>query len=345
MTSGLRQNPPTIADVAHLAGVSNASAARVLNPTPGRTVNPEMSQRVRDAARQLGYVPNALASRLRGGGVPSIGLIIGDIIDPYFGEIAESVTAAADARSHMALVANVRRDPQRELDYFERLWSQRVRGLIMAGGGFDQAVFSRELEELVTRAQQSGVMVASLAPRPFEVTTFTADNRAAGRMAARVLLEQGHTEVGAVMGSALSFATIERLDGVVTELEAAGAKAHIVRDVYSAGTGAHAVDELLKEAPGISAFIGGSGTVTIGVAQRLGDLGFSIPESFSLVGIGGTVLTARLPTRITSIELHLAESAQAAVEYIVNGAPDSTGLSLTPSLVEGVTVGLPRAQK
>ena len=143
----------TLHDVAQAAGVSVSTAARVLRGSD-YPVADELQQRVRAAAERLRYVPNLLAKRLRGGAHPSIGLIVGNMLDPYFGEIAQAVTVAAQRRSLLAIVANMQRDPQLELGMIRELWEHRVNGLILAGGGFDQITHKNDLASILRQVRR-----------------------------------------------------------------------------------------------------------------------------------------------------------------------------------------------
>src|SRR5262245_38791031 len=161
-----RPTTTTIADVAREAGVSVSTAARVLRGS-SYPVAEALSVRVHDAALRLGYVPNLIARNLRSGGAGTgaLGLIVGDMREPYYGEIAAVVTAEAFAASSLAVVANMHRDPVLEIGQCRRLWEHRINGLILAGGGFDQMTYAAELKELLGNLQRSGVVIVSLSER------------------------------------------------------------------------------------------------------------------------------------------------------------------------------------
>ena len=146
---------PTLNDVARAAGVSLSTAARVLRD-PATKVAPDLVERVQLAARELDYVPNVLARSLRGGTQTMVGLIVGDMLDPYYGVIAETVTEAAETAHQMvAIVSNMQRSAELELKHCEQLWQRRVSGLILAGGGFDQHTHFEQLRALILRVQAS----------------------------------------------------------------------------------------------------------------------------------------------------------------------------------------------
>ncbi len=178
---GQRQRSPTLADVASSAGVSVSTAGRVLRDE-GWPVEESLKERVRVAADLLGYVPNVMARTLRAGAPAMVGLVIGNMLDPYYGEIAEAVTCHSEHTSRMlTMVCNMQRDPRLELDYCRRLWEHRVAGLVLAGGGFDQFTHHDELAALVEKMERGGVVVATLSPRDLDVPSFHVDNTEVGR--------------------------------------------------------------------------------------------------------------------------------------------------------------------
>src|ERR1700735_1581040 len=150
---------PTLVDVAREAGVSVSTAGRVLRDGDW-PVDAELKERVLAAADRLSYVPNLLARTLRAGRPALVGLVAGNMLDPYYGEIAEAVTRHAEAPHLMlAMVCNMQRAPLLELKYFRPSWEHRVAGLILAGGGFDQLTHRAELAAIIEQMKKSGVVV------------------------------------------------------------------------------------------------------------------------------------------------------------------------------------------
>ena len=116
----------TIKEVAEKAGVSAATVSYVLNDA--RKVRPETQRRVLSAARQLGYAPNAAARSLAGGRGYLFGLVVPDIVNPFFPEIIRSFQESANLTGMEALVMNTDADAQRTKKMIERLVSLRVPG-------------------------------------------------------------------------------------------------------------------------------------------------------------------------------------------------------------------------
>lgn len=317
MTKKKSIRPATLNDVAHEADVSLATAARVLRGDD-YPVTAQRRERVLKAAQKLHYVPNVLARVLKGGSHRSIGLVVGDMSDPYFGEIAQAVSVTAQRRSLVAIVANMHRDPLLEIMMCRELWAHRVNGVILAGGGFDQITYNDQLFELVQRLQRMNIVVVSLTERNLPVPCFSVDDEKAGRMAAAQLLENGHSEVGIIVGPATSEVTRRRLKGSRTAFAAAGVIPKVVHTDFGDTASEDAIEELLKIEPRITAIITSGDNVGVGVAHRLRAMGRRVPDDVSVLSIGNTYFGRLSYPKLTAIDVHRSECSAAAVNYIAD---------------------------
>ncbi|MEA2677756.1 MAG: LacI family transcriptional regulator, partial [Chloroflexota bacterium] len=124
----------SITEVAKLAGVSTATASRVVGEVD-YPVSDATRERVLAAARQLDYVPNALARGLLKSTVPIVGVIVHDITDPYFNEIVRGVEDGANATGYLVITCSSDRDPVRQNSYARLLRSLRAGAVIFSGSG------------------------------------------------------------------------------------------------------------------------------------------------------------------------------------------------------------------
>jgi LacI family transcriptional regulator len=333
--------PPTLQDVARRAEVSTSTAARVLRGTD-QSVNAALRERVRSAAREIGYVPNVLARSLRGGGPRMVGLVVGDMLDPYYGAIADAVTRHAEsAHGMIALVCNMQRDPLLELRYCHQMWEHRVAGLILAGGGFDQWSHLDRLAQVVEQMTRSGIIVTTLSPRNLPVPTFCVDNVEVGELAAEHLVDAGHRRIGIVLGPVQNEVTQLRLHGVSRRLAAAGVGFRILHTDYTAEAGAKAMHALLACDPTLTGFIGGSDAMATGMVNWLRGAGYAVPRQISVVGIGGTQLAQLCRPRLVTVDVSLAESGRAALDFIAAGTEDGDAVPRQippPRLIPGDSV-------
>src|SRR4051794_22136431 len=136
--------PPKLADVAARAGVSLATASRVLNGSE-RSVGEPLRSRVVLAATELGYTPNTHAQAIARGSSNVLGLVVHDVADPYFSAIADGVMRQAEQAGLVVILTVTRRDPERELEHVSMLRAQRARAVILAGSRTVNAEQTRRL--------------------------------------------------------------------------------------------------------------------------------------------------------------------------------------------------------
>jgi LacI family transcriptional regulator len=310
-----RSGSPTLVDVAREADVSVSTAGRVLRDG-GWPVDAELRERVLAAADRLSYVPNLLARTLRAGRPALVGLVVGNMLDPYYGEVAEAITRHAEASSTMlAMVCNMQRDPVLELKYCRQLWEHRVSGLILAGGGFDQITHHDKLVTILDQMARNGVVVTTLSPRGIEAPVFCVDNVMVGRMAASELIEHGHRRIGITIGHVMNDVRKQRLRGMTSVLEEAGAEYHIAQPEKD-GEPDTSVDSLLAEHPSITGIIASSHMISMGIIDGVRRTGRSVPDDISVVGIGNTKLVEWSMPQLTHVDLNLQTCGRAALDFI-----------------------------
>ncbi|MFC0534042.1 LacI family DNA-binding transcriptional regulator [Phytohabitans kaempferiae] len=335
---------PTLVDIARLAGVSVSTAGRVLRQ-PDNKVDPELAARVQAAAAELGYMPNVAARALRGAGAAMVGLVVGDMVDPYYGEIAELVTQAAE-REHgiVAIVSNMQRDALLELKHIERLCGHRVAGLILAGGGFDQWTYLDRFAALMNLVGRAGVTVTSLAPRGIDIPTFCVDNEQVGAVAAAKLAALGHRRVGLLLGPPNSEVTQQRLRGAIKALTEAGSGFVVRHAPYAPEDGSAAVREMVAQMPELTGFLVGADTMAIGVLDGLARAGRSVPADASVISIGNTRSAAWSSPTLTTVDVAVGEYARAALRHIaahVAGEPAPAPPAIAPTVVDGRSIAPP----
>ncbi len=339
-----QQKPATVTEVAARAGVSVSTAARVLRGSTER-VDPELVRRVQEAGEELGYVRNILAQSLRRGSPTTIGLVVGDMLDPYYGEIAEVITQRAEAEYGMSvMVCNMQRDPLLEIKYCRHLCEHRVAGLILAGGGFDQWSHVDRLVSLFATAAAAGIVAVTLTPRGLDAPAFCIDNEELGRQMAGKLAERGHGRVGVLLSPPESEVTQQRLRGATRTLAAAGIGFRVIHSGYTPALGAAAVKQLLADDPDVTAVMVGSDAMAIGALSGLAEMGLSVPEDFSVVSAGNTPLARWSAQPLSTFDLALRQCSIAALDHVargVKGEGDATVPSFPLTYIEGSTLGHP----
>ncbi len=168
----------SLADVARRAGVSVATASRVASGS-SYAVSPERFERVEKAILELGYTPNVLARALARDESLAIGVIVGDITDPYFGEVTRGIEDYARRAGYLTILCNADRNASVEKAYVDMLRQQRAAGIVLAGGGFVDQAQQVGLAACVEQAVGEGARVIAIADRALDgVPVISVDNEA-----------------------------------------------------------------------------------------------------------------------------------------------------------------------
>ncbi len=308
-------------DVAQRAGVSVPTASRVLSGSD-YPVLPALRERVEIAARELDYVPNAQAQGLLRGSAGTIGVLAGDIGDPYFSEIVNGIHAVATERQLLVTICHTERDPERELEYFRLLQSHRASVVIIAGSGLHDERYREGLAARARSFQANGGRVVAIGTPVVDVDRVLVDNTAGGRALAEHLLELGHRTIGVLAGPANVGSSIERVNGLREVLEPGGGTVHVrhgapTRDDAYAGAG-----ELLAAHGEITAVVGSADQLAIGAMAYLRDHGREVPGDVSVAGFNDIAVTEDLQPSLTTVHLPLREMGRSALEIALAPAPD-----------------------
>ena len=189
----------SITEVARLAGVSIATASRVVSAAD-YPVSAHTRERVLEAARELDYVPNALARGLLKSQIPVVGVMVHDITDPYFAEIVRGAEDAAEAGGYLLITCSSERDGAREASYVRLLRSMRAAGVIFASSGLDDAAAVEELPRHVAALRASGAAVVHLSPHADGAPEVSVDNQAGIAAMVAAVVALGHRHIAFLAG-------------------------------------------------------------------------------------------------------------------------------------------------
>ena len=194
----------SITEVARLAGVSTATASRVVSSSD-YPVSAAARERVLEAARTLDYVPNALARGLLKSRMPVVAVIVHDITDPYFAEIVRGVEDAASVDGYLVITCSSERDPERERSYVRLLRSMRAAAVVFAGSGLDDPAVNEEIDRHLAAMRADGAAVVHLSPHAGGEPDVGVDN--AGGIATMIaaLVELGHRRIAFLAGPGALF--------------------------------------------------------------------------------------------------------------------------------------------
>jgi LacI family transcriptional regulator len=311
-----RGGRPALADVARAAGVSPATASRVISGS-SYPVSAATRRRVEEAARASGYVPDPVAQALVRGRSRTIGVIAGALSDPYFTEVTRGVEESARRAGFLTILCSTDRDPGRELAYLELLRGHRATGAVLIGGAFDGPGMREALAAEAARAEEEGLRLISLAHRPDldGVRSLAVDDRAMLRDLASDLADLGHRTFAFVAPPA-GFSTAElRLEGLRDAVRERGLpEPEVYRTGFDFDAGRRAVQRMLRGTLPDAA-VGFSDESAIGMLMAFRDEGVRVPEDVSVAGVDGTREAEFLG--LTTVSVPMYELGVAATASII----------------------------
>jgi LacI family transcriptional regulator, galactose operon repressor len=306
----------SLADISRRAGVSIATASRVLNGS-SHPVSEATRSRVLTAAEELGYRPSELARALVKRTSRIVGVIVGDIVDPYFAEIARGVENVAARQGHLTMVCSTDRRPEAELAHLDVLRDYHAAGVVFAGSGYEDGPDAARLADAVQQLQERGTAVVALAPRDFACPSALVDNRAAAREATEHLLSLGHRRIAFIEGPPGLHTSAQRLEGFEAAMAEAGAEPARLPGGFEYEAGDAAAERMLAADELPDAVMAVNDEAAIGVLTRLRRAGIDVPGRVSVAGIDDT-RPARL-VDLTTVNIPLHELGELAARIVLEG--------------------------
>ena len=307
----------SITEVARLAGVSTATASRVVSAS-GYPVSPATRERVLEAARALDYVPNALARGRLKSRIPMVAVIVHDITDPYFAEIVRGVEDAAAAAGYLVITCSSERDAERERSYVRLLRSIRAAAVVFAGSGMDDPELTAEMDRHLAAMKADGAAVVHLSPHALGQADVGVDNAAGVAAMVAALVSLGHRRIGFLAGPRSLYVGRERLAGYRRSLDDAGIDYDdqlVVQTSFDVRGGALGVDTLLAAGAPVTAICCANDLLALGALQRLAELGIDVPGQVSVAGFDDISTAALTAPSLSTVRLPLREMGRLGFEH------------------------------
>jgi LacI family transcriptional regulator len=325
----------SITQVARLAGVSIATASRVVS-SADYPVSVQTRERVLDAARALDYLPNALARGLIKSQIPVVGVIVHDTTDPYFAEIVRGVEDAASAAGYLVVTCSSERSASRENSYVRLLRQMRAAAVIFAGSGVDDPLLNEELPKHVAAMRDAGAAVVHLSPHALGAPEINVDNVGGIASMAAALVGLGHRQIAFLAGPASLYVARDRLAGYRRGLREAGLtrdEGLVIETGFTPEDGARAVDTLLAGGASFTAIGCANDLLALGVLQRLHELDIDVPREVSVCGFDDIPVAQMTAPSLSTVRLPLREMGRRGFEYahhVLNGrTPEPTTMPTT----------------
>jgi len=322
---------PTLKDVAAKAGVHPSTVSRVLRDKEHPLVSPETRERILAVARELDYQPDQVARSLRLRKSHTIGLIIPDISNPFFAEIARSIEVKSNECGYSLIVCNTNEDQGKEDHFISNLLSRGLDGLIIA----PVQDSDQHIRELI-RKQFPFVLI----DRCFEhlqTNAVISDNQLAAFRAVSYLVENGHRRIGFVGGRRGLYTIQKRLQGyreAVAHFNLDDNEALIAGTGFTFESGYTATRSLIALPEPPTAVLVSGNMISFGAVKAIQDAGWSVPEDISVIGFTDHFLASMLSSPLTSISHSLKKMGSQAFELLFEHMNGSEVKSYSTKVLE-----------
>lgn len=291
-------------------------------------VSEKTRRRVLAAAAEVGYAPSFAAQALVKGRAPIVGVIVGDIVDPYFAEIARGVESVATRMGYVTILSSAHRSTETEVQHVRAMSAYQATGLLFASSGYADDPHGAILEAAVQELRESGARVVTLANRDLDAPSVTFDNRGAAYDVTDYVASLGHRRIAFVDGPAGLYTSLERSAGFEAAMVAAGLDPDLrFEGGFEYEAGLEAARRIAGARPLPDAVVAVNDDVAIGLLMGLREIGVDVPGQLSVAGIDDTRPARYVGLTTVSAPLHdlgltgaqsvLSEDATAAGDIVL----------------------------
>ncbi len=322
----------TIKDVAKEAGVSIATVSRVINKSPKASKASVTS--VTQAMAKLGYRPNAAAKALVSQSSNTVGVLVGDVSDPFFGTLVKAVDNVAHQHGKHILIGNGYHSAEEERQAIELLINNRCDALVIHSKGLSD-------EELISYAKEVKglVFINRYIPQVAE-RCIALDNHKGAYLATEYLIRHGHTKIACVASSHQIEDSDQRIQGYLAALKDNHIElpsSYIEYGEPNSDGGEIAMTNLLTKSLEMTGVVAYNDYMAAGALSVLDENGIKVPDQISMLGFDDGLIARYISPRLTTIRYPIAMMAERAARLALSLAKEQSNheeaLMFTPTLV------------
>jgi len=325
----MKKRRVTVEDVARAAGVSLMTVSRAINGREG--LGEETRARILALAQEMGYHPSQIARSLATRQTATIGLVVPDVSNPFFAQIARGAEDAAYESGYNVYLLNGAEDLARERAALDSLWQNEVDGVILCSSRLPQA----ELQVYFERFPQTILVNRELETPQANVASINVDDRAGAELAMRHLLESGRRRVAFLAGPETSISGQRRLAGYRAGLGDLFEASWIEYCPPTTQGGMEAALRLLERHPELEAFLAYNDLVAVGALQACKAGWKIVPTETAVIGADDIPLASLVQPQLSTLRVNQTEIGRMAIALLLEmlaGGP-ARALTISPELV------------
>jgi LacI family transcriptional regulator len=326
----------TIKDIAQYSGMSVTTVSLVLNRKPSR-ISESTRRKVLEAARELNYSPNQLATGLITRRTRTLGLIVSDISNIFFSTLAKGIEKACEKERWSVILCNSWDMHSRDVELIRILTDKRVDGIIYNMNSESDEQMAKEIYEILNNSNIPFIEIDSMYSGNARHNVYF-DNEKAGYMATRHLIENGHRKIACITGTNGIIQSSGRIRGYRNAIADVGIREDLgllVEGNFTMESGALAVEKLVgKDYTAIFAF---NDMMAFGAFKAMKERNIRIPEDISLIGYDDVPFCEILEVPLTTVRQPVYEMGHVAAENIIklitSGSDEDTNVTFAPKLI------------
>ncbi|KFZ80988.1 LacI family transcriptional regulator [Amycolatopsis sp. MJM2582] len=313
----------TLADVAREAGVSLATASRALNGGT-RQVSGTLRESVLRAAERLQYTANVPAQAMARGRGNVVGLLVHDIVDPYFSSIASGVMRVAARHGLTVTIASTENHPEKELEYVTTLRGQRARAVILAGSRNEDSALQRNLTKELKAFEAADGQVVVIGQRKLPFDTVMLENRAGAADLAERLALLGHRDFLVLAGPSGLLTSRDRVLGFRDGLARQGVplpENHVLRAEFTRDGGYAAMVRAIENGFRGCVFAVND-VMAVGAMAACRDRGLQVPAQIAIAGFDDIITLRDIRPSLSTVRVPIERMGEQALDFILDHRAD-----------------------
>ncbi|MBC8588955.1 LacI family DNA-binding transcriptional regulator [Paratissierella segnis] len=302
----------TIKEIAELAGVSTATVSKILNGKD-KDISEATRKNVLDIVEREGYIPNGIAKSLRIKNTKTIGIIMPDVMNLFFSELARGVEDAAEKKGYSVILCNSDNKESKEEKYIQILQEKMVDGIILTAS-------ENSVKRSLRRRKIPMVLLDRDISTDEKVGRITVDNEEGTYNATKLLIEKGCKNIGFISSNKTTKSSAQRLQGyenAILESKINFDKNKIFLQNYTIETGYKGTVSLLEKT-NIDGICCGNDLIAIGAIKALKERGIKVPQDVKVIGFDDISISKYMDPPLTTIRQPIYEMGEEAVGMLID---------------------------